>query len=151
MPRSTSTKRPPEPIFFVDENLGQGFVSSLRVNGNLQIRPALSLFPSGTPDVIWIPAVANNGWIAITRDLLDETPEEKVDIMRFGARVFILIGKGTDSERAALFLRKIKWVRKQIATRDEAFMGKIYMKGGATAVVTLTDFCSRSPRRWGRL
>lgn len=67
MPRSTSTRRLPEPIFYADENFGQGFVSSLRVNGNLQVRAAKDFFP-GQDDVLWIPAVASNGWTAITKD-----------------------------------------------------------------------------------
>jgi hypothetical protein len=149
MPRSTSTRRLPEPIFYADENLGSAFVSGLRVNGNLQVRAAEDFFP-GEDDVIWIPAVASNGWTAVTRDLLEDTFEEQVALMSCGAQVFILIGKATDEERATLFLRKIKWVRKQIAMRDEPFMGKIYMSGGTTAVVTLAEFCSRSRRRWGR-
>jgi hypothetical protein len=70
--------------------------------------------------------------------------------MSCGAKVFMLIGRATDEERALLFLQKIKWVRKQIATGDEAFLGKIYMRGGGTALLTLADFCSRSRRRWGR-
>ncbi|HVR10801.1 MAG TPA: hypothetical protein VMW75_22350 [Thermoanaerobaculia bacterium] len=149
MPQSTSTKGLPEPIFYADENFGSAFISSLRVNGNLQVRAARDFF-AGQDDVIWIPAVASNGWTAITKDLLEDNLEEQVALMSCGAKVFMLIGRATDEERAILFLRKIKWVRKQIATRDEAFLGKIYMRGGATAVVTLTEFCSRSRRRWGR-
>jgi len=148
MPRSTSTKEPPEPVFWVDENLGSPqFISSLRVGG-LQV--TAGGFPEGTDDVVWLPAIAQKGWIAITKDQLKEDLEEQVALVLHGAKVFVLIGDASHLELAALFLRKIKWVRKQIASRDEAFLGKIYVNSGETKVVTLIDLCSRSSRRWGR-
>jgi hypothetical protein len=107
-------------------------------------------FPEGTEDVVWLPAIAQKGWIAITKDKLKEDLEEQVALVRHGAKVFVLIGDATHKELADLFLRKIKWVRKQIASHDEAFLGKIYVAGGAAKIVTLAELCSRSSRRWGR-
>ena len=147
MPRSTSTAEPPEPVFWIDENLKGEFVSLLKLRG-LQIK--VGEFPPGTEDVVWIPALAEKGWVAITKDKLKEDLEEQIAIASHGTKVFVLIGSASHRELAELFLRKLKWVRRQIASRDEAFLAKIYVAGGETKVVTLTDLCSRSRRRWGR-
>lgn len=148
MPRST-TRGLPEPVFWADENIGTpDFVSTLRVEGRLRVE--VDTFPDGTHDTVWIPAVAANQWTAITQDHLKSDLEEQVALVLHGARVFVLIGNGRHKELAQLFLRKIKWVKRLIAASDEAFLGKIYVNGGKTAVVTLADLCSRSSRRWGR-
>jgi len=147
MPQSTSTKGRPEPVFWVDENLGREFVSLLRLGG-LQVR--FEEFPKGTKDLVWIPALAEKGWIAITQDQLKADLEEQIAIARHGAKVFVLIGDASHRELAELFLRKLRWIKKQIASRDEAFLGKIYVNSGETQVVTLIELCSRSRRRWGR-
>lgn len=148
MPRSTSTRGQPEPVFWVDACLGSPqFISPLRLSG-LQVR--VGGFPEGTEDVVWIPEVARNGWIAVTKDKLKEDLEEQIALVLHGARVFVLIGAASHRELADLFLRKIKWVKKQIAARDEAFLGKIYVKGGETTLVTLVEICARPSRRWGR-
>lgn len=98
----------------------------------------------------WLPEVARNGWIAITQDQLNEDLEEQIAIALHGAKVFVLVGKASHRDLAVLFLQKLKWIRRQIEDRDEAFMGKIYVEGSRATVVTLTDLCSRSSRRWGR-
>jgi hypothetical protein len=138
----------PEPVFFVDENLGKQFISSLRIAG-LQVKAAADVC-RGAKDVDWLPEIARNGWIAITQDQLNEDLEEQIAIALHGAKVFVLVGNASHRDLAALFLRRLKWVRKQIADRDEGFMGKIYVEGGATKIITLTELCSRSTRRWGR-
>jgi PIN like domain len=147
-PRSTSAKGRPEPVFFVDENLGHQFISSLRIGG-LQVKAAAEVC-RGAKDVDWLLEIARNGWIAITQDQLNQDLEEQIAIALYGAKVFVLVGNASHRDLADLFLQRIKWVRKQIAERDEAFMGKIYVKGGRTTVITLTELCSRSSRRWGR-
>ncbi len=83
----------------------------------------------GAKDVDWLPEIARNGWIAITQDQLNQDLEEQIAIALYGAKVFVLVGNASHRDLAALFLRRIKWVRKQIAERDEAFMGKIYVEG----------------------
>jgi hypothetical protein len=139
---------PPEPVFWVDENLGSSeFISRLRLAG-LQVRA--KVFPEGTKDVVWIPQIAEYGWVAITKDKLKADLDEQIALVLSGARVFVLVGDASHEELANLFIRRIKWVRKVLESRDEAFLGKIYVKGGETAIVSLTDLCTRSSRRWGR-
>lgn len=146
-PQSPSIGQP-ELVFFVDENLGHQFTSALRVGG-LKVKAASVLCP-GAKDIEWIPEIARNGWIAITQDKLKENLEEQVAIAMCGAKVFVLIGDASHRDLAALFLRKIKWVRKQVVSHEEAFIGKIYVDGGSTKIITMADLCSRSKSRWGR-
>jgi hypothetical protein len=148
-PRSTSTrKQQREPVFWVDENLGSAeFVSRLRVNNLSVIHGA---FPDGTPDLEWIPRVAANRWVAITKDKLKADLEEQIALVRTGARVFVLVGDASHGELAELFISKLKWVKRMLSQNDGAFLGKIYVKNGETSIATATDLCDRSPRRWGR-
>jgi len=59
MPQSISTKRRPEPTFYIDENLGRTFKSLLQASG-LRAQFALDLFEPGTADTVWLPYIANN-------------------------------------------------------------------------------------------
>jgi hypothetical protein len=146
-PRSPKNERPPEPTFFVDQNLRGVFAVHLRVSGGLRVEELASHLPPTTPDVVWLPFVAEKGWIAITVDQLREDPEELVALMVHGVKVFVLVGKGSQEERAAMFLRKIKWIRRTIATCPEPFLVRISMATGDHHMTRLADFLNREARR----
>jgi hypothetical protein len=149
MLQSPTKGQPPEPEFYVDENLGQIFVSALRVHGNLSVFWARDVFPSPRPeDVVWIPYVAERRWVVIGQDHLDAV-EEQAALVAHGASVFVLVGNAKHEALAALFLKKIKWVKKQLALHSEAFLAKIYLQGAATKVIPASDLLARCARRWG--
>lgn len=119
----------------------------LRVNGGLKVEELASHLPPTVPDVVWLPFVAERGWVAITLDQLREDPEELVALMVHGVKVFVLVGKASQEERAAMFLRKIKWIRRTIATYPEPFMVRISMTTGDHHITRLTDFLNKEARR----
>jgi hypothetical protein len=107
------------------------------------------VFPQERPkDVVWLPKVANRGWVAITQDHLDG-PEEQLALVQHGVKVFVLVGQVDHAALAALFLKNIKWVRKKIATHDEAFLAKIYCEGSSPKVIPASDLLARCSRRLG--
>jgi hypothetical protein len=146
-PRSPKNERPPEPTFFVDQNLHGTFAVHLRVNGGLRVEELASHLPPTAPDVEWLPFVAEKGWVAITVDQLREDPEELVALMVHGVKVFVLVGRASQAERAAMFLRKIKWIRRTIATYQEPFMVRISMSTGDHHITRLADFLNKEARR----
>ena len=147
MPRSTTKPQRPEPTFWVDECLGGGeFESTLRVGG---LRVVVNKFPKGTIDTDWLQGVASRDWVAITSDRLKADLAEQVALVAH-ARCFVMIGAGAHRDLANLFLRKIKWVRRVIESEEGAFLGKIYIAGERTEVVSFADLLPKSRRRWGR-
>jgi PIN like domain len=107
-PRSRTKERQREPTFFVDENLCGIFTARLRVAG-FRVEELPSHLPPGTPDVVWLPFVAEKGWVAITLDHLREDPEEQVALMVHGVKVFVLVGKASHEDRAAMIVKKRRW------------------------------------------
>ncbi len=68
--------------------------------------------------------------------------------MVHGVKVFILVGKGTNRERAELFVRKLRWIRRTIVEHTEPFMARLSMATGGHTLVTLSEFLDRPSRRW---
>jgi hypothetical protein len=145
--RSPKNERLPEPTFFVDQNLRGTFTVHLRLHGGLKVEELASHLPPTTPDVEWLPFVAEKGWVAITMDQFREDPEELVALMVHGVKVFVLVGKASQEQRAIMFLRKIKWVRRTIATYSEPFMARISMATGEAHITRLPDFLDKEARR----
>lgn len=144
--RSPTNERPPEPTFFVDENLCGIFTARLRIAG-LRIEELPDHLPKGTKDTVWLPFVGNQGWIALTMDLLREDPEEQLALMIHGVPVFVLVGNATHQQRADVFLRKLKWVRRTIAEHAEPFMARISVVTGNHSIKSLEDLMDRYARR----
>jgi hypothetical protein len=145
-PPSSTSERQPDPTFFVDQNLCGSFSARLRIGG-LKVEELKDHFPPTTPDVVWLPYVGARGWVAITMDQLRADPEEQVALMVHGAKVFVLIGKGSQKERAECFLRKLRWIRRTIAKHTEPFMVRLSVATGDHTMITLSEFMNRQARR----
>jgi hypothetical protein len=147
MPRSSMNERQQhEPTFFVDQNLCGIFAARLRLSG-LRVEELSSHLPGNTPDVEWIPFAAERGWVALTMDQLRADPEEELALMLHGIRVFVFLGKASHPERAEMFLRKLRWVRRTLTTYKDPFMARISMATGGHHIVTLADLMNRQARR----
>jgi hypothetical protein len=139
-------ERPPEPTFFVDQNLTGEFVSHLRLAG-LKVEQLQDHMAPTIPDVEWLSFVGARGWIAITMDQFRADPEEQVALMVHGVKVFVITGKGTQRQRADLFLRKLKWIRRTVAACSDPFMARLSMSTGDHTLTTLADFLNQQARR----
>ncbi len=142
----SSTNERHEPTFFVDQNLIGEFVARLRLAG-LRVEQLQDHLAPTTPDVEWLRFVGEKGWVAVTMDQLRSDPEEQVALMVHGVKVFVIVGKGTHKERADFFLKKLKWIRRVIATYPEPFMARLSMATGDHTLITLEDFMNRQARR----
>src|SRR5689334_5411724 len=90
------TARSGELRFCVDESaLGLGKTLAAARHDTIHIgHPLIPECPYGTPDTVWIPAVAQRGLVAIGRDKHIRTrPPERARIRDAGLRVFRIGGK----------------------------------------------------------
>ena len=80
-------------------------------------------------------------------DLFRDDPEEQLALMVHGVPVFVLVGQATQNERADVFLKKIKWVRRTIVARTEPFMARISVATGNHTITSFEDLLNRYARR----
>jgi hypothetical protein len=146
-PRSSTNARLPEPTFFVDQNLKGEFVTRLRLAG-LKVEQLEDHLPPTTPDVEWISFVGSRGWVAITMDQLRADPEEQVALMVHGVKVFVILGRGTQRERADFVLTRIRWIRRTVSAHSDPFIVRLSMATGGHSLTTLADFMNKQAKRW---
>ena len=112
--------------------------------GGLRTQFALDIFEPGTADTTWLPYIANNRFIAVTKDKLD-VPNEQAAVLEHGAKVFVLIGRAPVSDWATLFLKRQKRVRSVIASNGDAFVARVYLSG-EIRIIPPSDILSRLSR-----
>lgn len=123
----TSSRRPPEPTFFADENLGRiKFPQPLRDAGvHLEIH--LDHFPQGSPDEEWLPEVGRRGWVLLTLDTrLRYNRLEQNAIIENGVAAFVLVGGDTHEDKAAVFLAARRRIHSFLDRHPPPFIAKVY-------------------------
>ena len=92
---------------------------------NLEI--FLDHFPSGTPDVDWIPPVGQNGWIALTNDVrLRYNPNERDAIAGSNGAVIILASDYTHQQLAENFLAARELIVNFVRSNRPPFIARLY-------------------------
>lgn len=99
--RPSITKPPPsapnEWVFFTDRDLGKGLPNALRTAGYAVICHDDYFPDTRTKDLVWLPEVARQRWIALSHNKnIQRTKEERDAAMRGGLALFFLIGKRHD-------------------------------------------------------
>ncbi len=113
MPRDRAT-----PVFVVDEDAGPSVAEGIRDAGGLATL-LTDHVGRGTPDVDWLPRVAEWGSAIVTRDVaMRRNPEEALALERSGVHVFILRAKGFRADELRDLIRRsypamARYVRKQ--------------------------------------
>lgn len=63
-----------------------------------------------TKDRVWIPIVASEGWIIITRDKrIRDRPAERQAVLDYGAKIFTIVGTGNLDKWAQLEILMPRW------------------------------------------
>ena len=84
-------------------------------------------FPSGTDDVIWIPVVAQHGWVALTHDLhVRYNKTERDAIMESGLRVIVIRSGSTHAEMAQIFLSLREQIIAFLRQNPAPFIARLY-------------------------
>ena len=116
---------PHEIVYFTDRDLGHQFPEKLRAAG-LRVERHDDHFGQLTPDPEWISEIGRRGWVALTRDTrIRYSPLAVETLMVSGARLFVIVGRLTTEEAAAIFLRQRKRVERLLRKESKPFIGKI--------------------------
>ena len=114
-----------ELVYFTDRDLGNRFPERLRAGG-IRVERHDDHFDQLTPDPEWIDEIGRRGWVASTRDArIRYSPLAVETLMESGARLFVIVGRLTTEEAAAIFLRQRKRIEKLLRKESKPFIGKI--------------------------
>lgn len=127
MRRQSSSRPPPEHVFFTDRDLGKRVPTALEAAG-VEVRRHDDLFPPGTPDTRWLQHVGDEGWVALTHNRsIRYVTIEKDMVIRAGVPLFILIGHYTHNDLASNLVNTLPRVRDFLGTHAPPFIAKVYM------------------------
>jgi hypothetical protein len=147
--KRSSTKGPPDPVFFIDRDLsGKAFVSILR-EAAVTVEVHSDHFRHDAPDEDWLPAVGRQNWVALTHDKRISYSSLQTDLlMRAAVRTFILIGKATHEELAENFVRSIPKVRRFLQRQPGPFIAKVHRNvGGVEMWLSKEQWARRRGKR----
>lgn len=114
-----------EIVYFTDRDLGKRFPEKLQAGG-VRVERHDDHFSQLTPDPEWIGETGRRGWIALTRDArIRYSPLAVETLMKSGARLFVIVGRLTTEEAAAVFLRQQKRIERLLRKESKPFIGKI--------------------------
>src|SRR5262249_21706849 len=88
-------------------------------------------FDIDTDDVNWLPVVAANGWLILTKDAnIKRNALERTALQRSGGRMFVLVsGNLTGQEAAEIFVSALQAMRDFAAKRAGGFIAKVLRDG----------------------
>jgi predicted nuclease of predicted toxin-antitoxin system len=120
--------------FFIDRALGRKSVpDALKLAGaNVEIHG--DRFPPESPDVDWLPVVAQEGWVVLTKDVnIGRRYLEILAIAQHGAKVFVLTsGNLKSKEMADIFVGALDKIEAFSQHHDAPFIAKINRQGKIT-------------------
>jgi hypothetical protein len=113
------------PTYFTDRNLGRQFPALLRAAG-LDVVAHDDRFAQDTPDDVWLPEVAREGWVVLTRDKqIRWKANERDAVMEHGVALFALSGSGRTPELADLVIATVPVIERFLARHPRPFLAKI--------------------------
>jgi len=126
-------KKPPEPVFFTDRDLGKRFPELLREAG-LRVVTHHDLFgEAAVADTKWLLLVGRRGLIVVSHDESQTRRRDEIEAMMVGGvRAFYVIGKAPLADLALEFVAVKAQVFELIRRRKEPFIAKVYRATDAT-------------------
>jgi len=122
---------PQDPVFFVDRALGKRHVpDALRALG-CRVEIHDDHFEAAALDADWIPVVAQNGWLILTKDeKIAYRVLERQAVAQYGARMFILVsGSLPGPKMARAFQDGLNSMKQFVRNHQAPFMAKVYKSG----------------------
>ena len=124
----------PELTFFVDRSLGRQLVANaLRLAGeSVEIHD--DHFAPDAPDDVWLTAVGQRGWIALTKDkAIRFRKNERAAVQSANARLFVLTaGNITGAECAAAIVAALPAIRKLVFKASPPFIATVSRAGNVS-------------------
>jgi predicted nuclease of predicted toxin-antitoxin system len=118
------------PTFYVDRCLGKTVAQALHAAG-ADVRVHDDHFPQDALDETWIPEVAAQGWVILTKDKnIRRRQGEREAVLTADARVFTLSsGNMRGADMAALFVRYLADMEQVATTLKPPFVAVVSPQG----------------------
>lgn len=126
----------PAPVYFLDENMGRQIVAQRLRDAGHRVEVHADHFAPGTPDIDWLAAVGQKGWVVLGKDVaIGRNALERETLLESGVRAFLLTRQGlTGQETADLLLRVMAAIERRVARSRRAFICSI-SRGGTVKLV----------------
>lgn len=123
-------------IFFVDRNLGARIFPGILRDAGLSAEVHRDHFAPNAPDEVWLPVVAQGGWIILTSDEnLQRRVRERDALMHAGAAVFVVVGGDAKTEVLAKnFVHGLPKVEQALTETPLPFIAKLYRPNPLSAI-----------------
>jgi hypothetical protein len=115
-------------VFFADRNLGRYEFPELMRAGGIDVRAHDDHFAQNAPDDVWIPQVAERGWVILSPDQhIQRNAAELAAVMLSGAALLCLIGgHEKTADLAANFLNTRAKIEQFVTATTTPFIAKVY-------------------------
>lgn len=120
--------------FFTDRDLGPKIFPNILQAAGIIVHRHIDHFPNNAPDSMWLPAVAQHGWIILSCDqAILRNPLERDAIMASGAGFFALVGGHAPVEQLARnFVNTFPKVKDFLKNHPRPFIANIYRPNPVT-------------------
>jgi len=125
----------PQPVFFLDRNLGRKTVPALLRDAGFHVEVMDDHFAPETRDEAWLQEVGKLGWFAVTLDAkIRYRRREQEAIRRFNVGLFLLVRwKGsTAATMAQALIRARGKMLRVVLTSPRPFIAKVHGDGRVT-------------------
>jgi len=120
-------KKPPEPVFFTDRDLGKRFPELLRDAGFRVVTHHDLFGEAAVADVEWLRLVGRRGFVVVSHDESQTRRRDEIEVlMAAGVRAFYVVGKAPLADLAQSFVAVRDQVVQLIRRRNEPFIAKVY-------------------------
>lgn len=128
--RSATSLLPDLPLY-LDEDIDSASIYEALIATGVSVFRHRDYFAPGEKDHVWLPTVAANGWIVLTKDEAMQRGEiEKLAIRNAKARVFILVrGDLSAQEMAEIFVKALSPMARVVQKHPPPFIAKVYRAG----------------------
>jgi len=129
----------PEPLeFYLDETNDCPHLAQALIDAGQIVHRRKEHFKEGTDDIDWIPVVAENRWIIITRDTAQRKIESELRALIVSkARSFCIPNNAPRAKMAELVLKALPEISKLVARHEGPLIASIHenTKGGVNIAV----------------
>lgn len=115
-------------VFFVDRDLGRHILPDALVLAGLAVERHDSHFQPDTPDEVWIPKVAERGWVIVSGDKrILRRPQEVSALVESRARMLILVGNHAPADELANnFINTLPKIEELLGSLEPPVVVRVY-------------------------
>lgn len=120
-------------VYFTDRDLSKRFPEILKAAG-LTVERHAGHFAPDAADEVWLQAVGQRGWIALTRDRrIRYKPNERDAVLRHGVALLVIVGAAPFPDLARSFVTSLPVIERFLRGHRPPFIAKVYRPSPAEA------------------